>query len=115
MLRSIFVFAIIAGFLPFALSSPFFALLFYVWLSYFRPEQWVWSGVIASLNLQWLVGTWVVLFAILSGVRLRFGVGPLLLLLFLLQGLVSSWLSAVPNWAWNFWVDFAKVILIGYR
>ncbi len=114
MLRTLFVLLIAAGFLPFALTSPFYALLFYLWVSYFRPEQWVWTGLVASLNLQLIVGAWVVLFAIISRQRLRFGVGPLLLLLFLLQGLISAVASPASGWAWVYWREFLKVALIGY-
>lgn len=114
MLRTIFVLAIIAGFTVFAVQSPFYALLFYLWVSYFRPELWVWSGFLYSLNLQFVVGFWLVLFTMLSTPRIRFGVGPLLLLLLLLQGLLSTSESLAPGWAWLYWQEFAKALLIGY-
>jgi probable O-glycosylation ligase (exosortase A-associated) len=114
MLRTIFVVLVIAGFLPFALSSPFYALLFYLWTSYFRPEQWVWTDFVSALNLQLILGFWLVLITIASRQRFRFGLGPLLLLLFLLHTWLSAWLSPVPDWAWFRWVEIAKITLIGY-
>lgn len=114
MLRTIFVLSIIAGFAVFAVQSPFYALLFYLWISYFRPELWVWTGLIQSLNLQWTVGLWVVLFTLFSTPRIRFGIGPLLLLLLLLQGFLSTFQSLAAGWAWLYWQEFAKAILIGY-
>ena len=43
MLRSIFVIGIIVFGLSQALRSPFYGLLFYLWLAYFRPELWLWA------------------------------------------------------------------------
>jgi hypothetical protein len=52
MLRTIFVFIIITVGVFYAAQGPFYALLFYLWNSYFRPEQWVWGGAVSSLNLS---------------------------------------------------------------
>src|SRR5579871_590881 len=41
MLRLIFVFAIIAVGTVYLTQGPFYALLFYLWNAYFRPEYWV--------------------------------------------------------------------------
>jgi probable O-glycosylation ligase (exosortase A-associated) len=113
-LRTLFVIFVAGAFLFFALKSPFYALLFYLWASYFRPEQWAWSPVINALNLQLLIGVWLVLFTLISAQRLRFGIGPLLLLLLLAQGVVSTTQSLAFEYAWWYWQEFAKALLIGY-
>jgi probable O-glycosylation ligase (exosortase A-associated) len=112
--RTLFVLLIAGAFLFYAVRAPFYTLLFYLWLSYFRPETWVWSPVIQSLNFQLLVGAWLVLFALVSAQRLRFGIGPLLLLLLLAQGVVSTTQSLEFEYAWRYWQEFAKSLLIGY-
>ena len=40
MLRMIFVTLIIIAGTFFAIQSPFYGLLFYLWNAYFRPESW---------------------------------------------------------------------------
>ncbi len=113
-LRTVFVLLIVAAFLFYSLKAPFYALLFYLWIAYFRPEQWIWSGFLYDIHLQLFMGVWLVFFTLLSAQRLRFGVGPLLLLLLLAQGLLSTWLSPQFDWAWWYWQEFAKALLIGY-
>ena len=56
MLRTIFVIAIIIVGIAYAIQSPFYALLFYLWLAYFRPERWIWTDFLSQLNLSLIVG-----------------------------------------------------------
>ena len=35
-------------------QSPFYALLFYLWNAYFRPEEWTYGALIYSLNLSFI-------------------------------------------------------------
>ncbi len=113
-LRTLFVLLLAGGFLFYAVRSPFYTLLFYLWVSYFRPETWAWSPVIQSLNLQLLVGVWLVLYTVVSAQRLRFGIGPLLLLVLLAHGALSTTQSLAFEYAWRYWQEFAKALLIGY-
>lgn len=113
-LRTLFVILVAGAFLFFALKTPFYTLLFYLWASYFRPEQWAWSPVINSLNLQLLIGVWLVLFTLISAQRLRFGIGPLLFILMLVHGLISTSQSLAFEYAWRYWMEFAKALLVGY-
>src|SRR5262245_42725720 len=93
MLRSLFVCAIMAfGFVQF-FRGPFYGLLFYLWIAYFRPETWVWSDFVTSLNLSLIVGTGVVGWTVLSGRWRPRGAGPALMMLFLAQNLISTFLS----------------------
>mgnify|MGYP001792003187 CR=1 FL=1 len=75
MLRNLLIAAIfLLGFVQ-SLRGPYYALLFYLWIAYFRPESWVWSDWVASLNLSFFVGLAVVGLTVIRGsqVRWRFG------------------------------------------
>jgi hypothetical protein len=41
MLRTLFVVLLITGGVNYSLQGPFYALLFYIWKAYLRPEDWV--------------------------------------------------------------------------
>jgi probable O-glycosylation ligase (exosortase A-associated) len=114
MLRNIFVFLIITGGVVFAVQSPFYALLFYLWNAYFRPELWVWSGWVLSLNLSWFIGLYLVAATALSMPRLRLNMRTALIFLFFADTLLAALASESPNWSWAFWIEFAKVMLISY-
>ena len=46
----------------YALISPFYALLFYLWNAYFRPEEWIWWLDVASRSAcRSIIGMYVVL------------------------------------------------------
>ncbi len=112
MFRTLFVAVIILYGLFQSFRSPFYALLFYLWIAYFRPEFWVWSDWVSQLNLSLIVGVIVLGATVLSGRRLRLGVGPCLMILFLLQSFVSTMLSAAFDYSFVFWQDFAKSTII---
>lgn len=112
MLRTLFVVVIILYGLLQSFRSPFYALLFYLWIAYFRPEFWLWSDWVSQLNLSLIVGVIVLVSTVLSGRRLRFGVGPFLMLLLLIQSLVSTLVSPAFNFSWVYWQDFAKSTII---
>ena len=114
MLRALFVLAIIAAGLAYSLKGPFYVLLFYLWIAYFRPEQWLWWDFVSSLNLSFVVGVAVVISAVLFGEGLQAGIGPTLLFAFLGQSLLSTLLSPVSNYSWPFFLEFARAIVISY-
>lgn len=114
MLRTLFVLAIILFLLRYSVRGPFYALLLYLWVAYFRPEQWVWGGLIESLPLSSWVGGFVVTAAVLSGQAFRID-GRLLLLLALLgQSLASTLSSDYVDYSWPYWIDFLKSTAITY-
>ncbi len=114
MLRFIFVAIIVIGGLFFSLQSAFYSLLFYLWLAYFRPEQWLWADSITWLNLSLIIGIWTVLLTLFSRVRLYFDLRVGLIVLFLLQSLFSVVFSNYADVAFKFWIDFAKFCVIAY-
>src|SRR5262245_37413726 len=105
MLRAIFVIAIISYGLVQSFRGAFYALLFYLWIAYFRPEFWLWSDFVSQLNLSLIVGVLVLGSTLLGGRKLRFGVGPCLMLLFLTQSFMSTLMSPEFNYAWLYWKD----------
>jgi probable O-glycosylation ligase (exosortase A-associated) len=114
MLRNLFVFLIIAIGVYYAAQGPFYALLFYLWNAYFRPEQWVWGDTVASLNLSLIIGAYLVattmLFARAFVMTARTG----LLFAFFVQTIVSTVYSEHFGWSWTHWVEFSKVMLVSY-
>jgi len=105
--------ALVAGW-SFAIQSPLYGAAFYLWIAYFRPESWAWSGVFATLNLSYFAGAFLLLRTALSPTRFRVDFRHLLMFLFLAQGLLSTLLG--PNMAYSMssWQEFAKTIIISY-
>jgi probable O-glycosylation ligase (exosortase A-associated) len=114
MLRILFVTVLLAIGARYSLKAPFYTLLFYLFLAYFRPETWIWSDILASANVSYIVGVWVVLYAFISRPNLNVGFWPLVMVAFLIQALISALLSEVSGPAMVFWQEFAKTIIIGY-
>jgi probable O-glycosylation ligase (exosortase A-associated) len=114
MLRMIFVILIILFGAGASLFSPFYALLFYLWNAYFRPDDWTYGGFIASLNLSFIIGAWVLLATAVSLPRIRVSTRVILLALFFADSLFCTYYSEHPYWSWNSWVEFSKVLIITY-
>lgn len=112
MLRLILAFGmILVGFLN-IWRGPVFALWFYLWFAYFRPESWVWTNYISQLNLSLIVGFVLLITALprLRAFRWSWLMG--LTGLFFAQSIVS--LVATEHWDVSFpsWIDFLKVFLV---
>jgi probable O-glycosylation ligase (exosortase A-associated) len=114
MLRLIFVLLIIVFGTTASLFSPFYALLFYLWNAYFRPDDWTYGGFIASLNLSFFVGGYLLLATVASMPRLRVSTRVILLAVFFIDSLICAIYSEHPSWSWNSWILFAKVLIITY-
>src|SRR5262245_7524373 len=114
MLRLIFVLVIIAFGAGASLFSPFYALLFYLWNAYFRPDDWTYGGFIASLNLSFVIGTYLVLATAVTFQRLRINIRIVLLALFFGQTIISVMNSEHPASSFAAWIDFSKVMLVTY-
>jgi putative inorganic carbon (hco3(-)) transporter len=111
MLRTIFVCGIIAIGAYYALRAPFFALLFYLWNAYFRPDAWLPAGL--DIDLSFYIYIFLVGYTLITGAP-RWTPRTGLMALFLLQALSSTLLAESPDWSWLYFVAFAKVILISY-
>jgi probable O-glycosylation ligase (exosortase A-associated) len=113
-LRNIFVLGIVGVGLAYAVRAPFYSLLLYLWIAYFRPDQWVWSDFISSLSLSFFVGAWTILMTLFSKEKFPFNGRVALIALFVLQALVSTLFAANRETAWSSWVDFLKWNLMAY-
>ena len=90
MIRTILV---IVGFVvgwTFAFQSALYAACLYLWIAYFRPESWAWSGVFASLKLSFIAGVFLLVRTLFSPVRFRLDFRNGLLFLFLAHSLLST-------------------------
>jgi putative inorganic carbon (hco3(-)) transporter len=114
MLRNIFVAIIILIGIRFSLSAPFYALLFYIWNAYFRPEQWLWTDWVSSLRISLLVGSFLLVAVVFAEGRLRFSRRLLVFFLFGVHCIVSMLMSAYLSDAWPFMQEFLKVLIISY-
>jgi probable O-glycosylation ligase (exosortase A-associated) len=115
MLRTTFVLLIIAMGLPTALRDAFGALLLYLFIAYFRPDYWVWNaGFMRSLNLSLLSGVYLLGRALLSGTKLRFDLRSTLLFLFVALSFMSTVMSPRDDYAFPFFRDFAKTVIVSY-
>jgi hypothetical protein len=115
MLRNAFVFLILAVGMPTFLKDAFGALLLYLFIAYFRPEYWIWNAdFIKSLNLSLMSGVYLLGRSLLSGTRLRFDLRSALLFLFVALSFMSTLTSTRDDYAFPFWIDFAKTIVVSY-
>jgi len=112
MLRMLFASGLLIAGAVQSLRGPFYALLFYLFIAYFRPDTWVWTSDLQALSPSFIVGLYVVASTFLYRERIRIS-GPILLIaLFCLHGLISSLLSPYSAWCMIWWQGFAKVALI---
>src|SRR4029450_11440860 len=114
MRRTAFVLALTAVGVFFALRGPFYALLLYLWIAYFRPQEWVWTDLIQRLNLSLLAGLYLGAVTLFSGVRHRFNGRIALILLFLLQTFIPLVAMLHNDDLWSRWQDFLKTTFITY-
>ena len=114
MIRSIIVVIGFAVGWGFALQSSLYALCFYLWIAYFRPESWAWSNVFATLNLSFLAGVFLVVRTMFSPVRFRLDFRNGLLIAFLLHSLLSSVLAPNVGYSMGYLQEFAKTVVVSY-
>lgn len=116
MKRTLFVYIIILVMGKFALAAPFGALCFYLWLAYFRPEDWMHDPtIINTLDLHFTAGVYLVLRALKKFREPKIDLRLFLLLMFVALTGVSAYTTTAPAYlAWDRWIEFAKLIAIGY-
>lgn len=113
MLRIIFVLILVAIGLAYSLRSAFYALLFYLWVAYFRPDYWVWGDVFQVTGLSMGVGAYLVASTLLRGESvLTLGKAGALIVLFCFHSLISTLASDATAYCLPFWLDFAKTAVI---
>jgi probable O-glycosylation ligase (exosortase A-associated) len=112
MLRLTFVYIIIIVGAVFAVQGPFYALLFYLWNAYFRPEQWVWYDYVSPLNVSLIVGVFLVATSLKETRNFRIDKTVALVVGFLFQATLSLFTSEYFDWSLHFWIEFLKVVII---
>jgi probable O-glycosylation ligase (exosortase A-associated) len=115
MLRTIFTLILTAYGIRHAIRGPFYALLFYLWIAYFRPESFVWEeGIVAALPLSFTAAVWVLALSVLSGKAFRIDLRLGLLIVFVLHALASSLASPDVVWSMANWNIFMRSAVITY-
>lgn len=114
MLRLVLVlFAISIG-AYFTLQAPFYGLLFYIANAYFRPEEWVWSGFVMSLQLSLIIGSYLVISSLFSKHKFIVNGRICLIALFVLQSLLSTAMSDHSSDCGPYLIEFIRVAVITY-
>jgi len=111
-IRTIIVTIALAVGWSYALQSTIYAACLYLWIAYFRPESWAWSDIFTTLNLSYIAGAYLVIRTLMSGIPLRLTFRGGLLALFLLHSLVSTYFGLNSAYSFEYWMDFAKVIIV---
>jgi putative inorganic carbon (hco3(-)) transporter len=113
-LRNVVVIVIALIGAGFILHAFWYALPFYLWAAYFRPQQWVWEGPLATANLSLYIGMVVVAAIAVSRARWQFNLRTAMLLLFVGQALLSTLVSPKFDYSWPYWTEFAKNAVVCY-
>jgi probable O-glycosylation ligase (exosortase A-associated) len=114
MFRSIFVVLLILIGLRYCFKGAFYVLLFYIWMAYFRPEQWLWYDFVSPMRLSLSIGILLCIAGFFARDKFRFGPGQILLVAFLLHGMVSTIVSPWAEWAWPGLIEFGGIAVITY-
>ena len=112
MLRMLFASALVLFGARHAVRGPFYALLFYLFIAYFRPDTWVWTSTIRDLNLSFGVAIFLLAYAAVSSERIAFTLASAVILAFAIHGLVSTLMSPYEAWCFLWWKRFARVAVI---
>jgi probable O-glycosylation ligase (exosortase A-associated) len=110
----IFVLILIGVGTFYSVFGAFYALLFYLWNAYFRPDEWTYGGYVQMMNLSYIIGTYLVIRTFFSMPDPKLNSRTGLIILFAMQCVISTATSEHPAWSQAFLVDFAKVLLISY-
>ena len=97
-----------------SLGSAFYALLFYLWNAYFRPEQWVWSDLVTQLNLSLIISGILLLRTMFSPERFTLNVRVAVVAALFVDAFISTTMSVAPDWSMHYFIDFAKVLVVTY-
>jgi probable O-glycosylation ligase (exosortase A-associated) len=105
MFRTLLVLSILVPGLVAAFGSGYWALMVYLWLALFRPQEWLWFDI-TSLRLSLLVGLLMLGRSAASGIFPNV-TNPLTLGMFLLvlSSVVTQTTAIQPDIGW-IWIDF---------
>lgn len=103
----------IFGMIPYILMRPFVGLLVWSWLGYMNPHRLAYGFVVTFPWVQ-LVAAVTLLSLLFSKERKRipWSATSVLLVMFLLWTLLTTFFAVVPDSAWDEWQRFAKVLVM---
>ena len=114
MLRTILVTCLFFAGWAYAVQSALYAACLYLWIAYFRPESWVWGPLVASLNMSFLAGVFLLARTFVSGVKVEFTLGNSLLIVFLVHSVISTAFGIDPRYSYPFLQLFAKSLVVSF-
>ena len=94
--------------------GSFNALIFYLWIAYFRPESWIWSSWLTGYNLSFFVGIFLLISTFITGVKFRFNLFTGLLSLVAIHSFLSVSMSDYRAAIFSYWTEFIKIIVVSY-
>jgi|GEM_PF-2253226 len=110
--RILFISSIILVGLVASFQGALNALLFYLWVAYFRPDVWIENRLLLSIRFSIFVGILLLIITFIKGVKLKFTPFAALLTLVTIHSLTTSLLSEYSYTSG--WVDFFKILVISY-
>jgi len=114
MLRTVFVIILIIIGAGASFYGSFNALMFYLWVAYFRPDTWIWSRFLITYKLSFFVGIFLLLSTFITRVKFRFTLFAGLLSLASIHSLISVVQSDYSDVAFSYWTEFIIVVVISY-
>ncbi|TAM61118.1 MAG: putative O-glycosylation ligase, exosortase A system-associated [Rhodanobacter sp.] len=112
-MRDIALALFIFGMIPFILMRPYVGLLVWSWLGYMNPNRlcygfavgFPWVQLVAIVTLASLVFS-------KESKRIPWSAISVLMMMFLLWTGLTTFYAAVPDSAWDKWLEFAKVLVM---
>src|SRR5262247_3657620 len=114
MLRPIVILCMMIIGTYYTLQGPFYALLFYLWNAYFRPEIWLWNDFLQGADLSYIIGCYTIILTFLSKKNFIINIRVVVIFLFLVQTFISISVSPYYEYVWPFLKEFLKINTIGY-
>jgi len=111
MLRALFVFAILGPGLYQSLRSRYAALLTYLWVGLFRPQDWLWIDI-SQFRVSMVLGLLLLVPSVMTGIAPNI-THPLSIgmVMFLVSTLLSQMTAVQPAIGWE-WIDFAARLFV---
>ena len=114
MLRTILIVTVILVGIVASFYGSLNALMFYLWIAYFRPETWVWNNFVSGLNLSLFVGIYLLISTFVTSIKLKFTSFAGLLSLAVVHSLISTIMSNYSSVSFPYWMEFLKIAVISY-
>ena len=115
-MRDVIVFILITVFFGSGLFSRFMALIAYWWFGIFRPHDWVWNDLIASLRLPLVAAALLVIPSLMQGIYPTFKGAICKLaatfLTFILIAKITTGCMPISSFRSDMWFQFSVLIFV---